>query len=186
MAVQVLKRRFTVEEYYQMAKAGILSEDERVELLEGEIVEMAPIGSRHAACVKRLNHLLSQQVGGRALVSVQDPIRLGPHSEPQPDLALLRPRLDYFAQAHPGPQDVYLVIEVGETSADFDREVKGPLYARAGIPEVWLVDLSEERVEVYREPTPQGYRVIQQVRRGERLTLTMFPDLDLAVDAILG
>lgn len=186
MAVQVLKRRFTVEEYYQMGKAGILSKDERVELLEGEIVEMAPIGSRHAACVDRLNHLFSQQVGGRALVRVQNPIRLGPRSEPQPDLTLLRPRPDYYAQAHPGPQDVYLVIEVGETSADFDREVKGPLYARAGIPEVWLIDLSEERVEVYREPIPQGYRVIQQVRRGEHLTLAMFPDLNLAVDAILG
>lgn len=108
MPIQLLKRRFTVEEYRQMAQAGILGEDDRVELIEGEIVEMTPIGSRHAACVKRLNHLLTQQVRERALVSVQDPIRLSAHSEPQPDLALLVPRPDFYARRHPGAAEVLL------------------------------------------------------------------------------
>jgi len=126
MAAPLVRHRFTVEEYHRMGQAGILSEDDRVELIEGEIVEMAPVGSRHAACVKRLNALLSRRAGGRALVSVQDPIRLGEHSEPQPDLALLKPREDFYAAAHPGPEDVLLVIEVAETSLEYDREVKLP------------------------------------------------------------
>ena len=186
MSVQVVRRSFTVEEYYRMVEAGILSEDDRVELLEGEIVEMPPIGSRHASSVDRLNRLFSQRVGDRALVRVQNPVRLGPRTEPQPDLALLRPRPDYYAQAHPGPEDVFLVVEVGETSADFDREVKIPLYARAGISEVWLLDLGGGHVEVYRGPTVQGYREVRRVQRGQRLAPEALPDLDLAMDDILG
>src|SRR5262245_37141744 len=116
MAVQVSRRLFTVDEYYQMAQAGILHEDDRVELIEGEIIETAAIGSRHAACVDRLNQLFSGRVAGRAIVRVQNPIRLSQRSEPQPDLALLRPRADFYATGHPGPQDVLLVVEVADTS----------------------------------------------------------------------
>lgn len=136
MSVQLLRRSFTVEEYHRMAEAGILREDDRVELLEGEIVEMTPIGSRHAACVDRLNQLGVRGVGPRAIVRVQSPVRLGERSEPQPDLTLLRARPDFYAHAHPGPADVLLIIEVAEASADADRTVKMPLYARAAIPEV--------------------------------------------------
>ena len=186
MAVQLLKRLFTVAEYYRMAEAGILGEDDRVELIEGEIVEMSPIGSRHAACVMRLTELFSQQVGERAHVNVQNPIRLGEHSEPQPDLALLRRRPDFYATSHPGPSDVLLVVEVAETSADYDREVKLPLYARAGIGEVWLVALAEEGIEVYRQPSPQGYQEVQRLRRGQRVVAQAFPDLELAVGDVLG
>ncbi|GIW50689.1 MAG: hypothetical protein KatS3mg081_0044 [Gemmatimonadales bacterium] len=156
MAVQLMKRRFTVAEYHKMAEAGILGEDDRVELLEGELVAMAPIGSRHATCVRRLNYLLSRGVGERAIVDVQNPIRLSEYSEPQPDLALLKPRPDFYAAAHPGPEDVLLVVEVAETSADYDREVKIPLYARAGIPEVWLVDLAGAQIETFRQPAQGG------------------------------
>ena len=185
MPVQQLTRRFTVEEYYRMAQAGILSEDDRVELIEGAIVEMAAIGSRHAACVGRLTVLSSTaQTGG--IVWVQNPIRLGEHSVPQPDLALLRLRPDFYASAHPGPGDVFLLVEVSETSADSDREVKVPIYARAGIPEVWLVDLEGEVIEVYRQPSAEGYRDARQVRRGEALSPEAFPDLTLAADEILG
>jgi Uma2 family endonuclease len=186
MAVRVSRRRFTVDEYRRMLEGGILAEDDRVELINGEIVEMAPIGSRHAACVKRLNNLFSRQVGDRAVVGVQDPVRLDEYSEPQPDLTLLRPRPDYYAGGHPGPEDVLLVVEVAETSAEYDRQIKVPLYARAGIREVWLVDLAASAVEVYREPTPEGYRQVRRFGRGETLSPEALPDINLALDDILG
>jgi Uma2 family endonuclease len=169
-----------------MAQAGILTEDDRVELLEGEIVRMRPIGSRHAACVKRLLRLLDRGVGDRAIVGAQDPIRLGGHSEPQPDLTLLRPRPDFYAQAHPTSQDVLLVVEVADTSVGFDQEVKVPLYARFGLAEVWLVDLAAECIEVHRIPMSEGYQAVQRLQRGQRLSVQAFPDLALAVDDILG
>jgi Uma2 family endonuclease len=186
MEVQLARRLFTVAEYHKMAEAGILSEDDRVELLEGEIVAMSPIGSRHAACVMRLTELLSERVVGRAHVNVQNPVRLGEHSEPQPDLALLRRRRDFYASSHPGPEDVLLVIEVAETSAAVDREVKVPLYARFGVPEVWLVDLAGDQVEVFREPSAEGYREVRVLRRGESLAPALLPDLLVPVDAVLG
>ena len=169
-----------------MGEAGILREDDRVELLEGEIVEMTPIGSRHAACVDRLNHFFARGVGPRAIVRVQNPVRLSERSEPQPDLALLRARPDFYARAHPGPSDILLLVEVADTSAEMDREVKMPLYARAGIPEVWIVDLEGECVEVYREPTPQGYQNVRRIRRGQRVSPQAVPDLELAVDDLFG
>ena len=185
MAVELVRHCFTVEEYHRMAQAGILTEDDRVELIEGEIVEMSPIGIRHAACVRRLNRLFSGWAGERAIVDIQNPIRLGGRSEPQPDLVLLRPRPDLYAASHPGPEDVLLVVEVAETSADADRAIKVPLYARAGIPEVWLVDLAGEYVEVYRDPTPPGYQLLQRVQRGQYLSPQALPDMALAVGDIL-
>ena len=186
MAVQLLRRVFTVEEYHRIANAGILREDDRVELLEGEIVEMTPIGSRHAACVDRLNSLFVRGLGQRGIVRVQSPVRLGERSELQPDLALLRVRPDFYAQAHPGPTDILLLVEVAETSTEVDREVKVPLYARAGIREVWLVDLAGGCVEIYREPAPASYQQVQRVRRGQRLSPHAVPDLELAMDDVLG
>ncbi|MBI4639469.1 MAG: Uma2 family endonuclease [Candidatus Tectomicrobia bacterium] len=186
MTVQAAQRLFTVTEYYLMAEAGILSEDDRVELIEGKIMNMSPIGSRHAACVKRLNTLFSRQVGQAALVSVQDPIRLDDYSEPEPDLALLRPRDDFYAQGHPTPADVLLIVEVADTSEEYDREVKILLYARAGIPEVWLVSLPRDLFEIYRRPTPNGYQDVRQARRGEIVVAQSIPGLTMAVDAILG
>ena len=186
MAVDVLRRRFTVEEYHRMGEAGIFTEDDRVELVDGEIVQMTPIGSRHAACVKRLNRLLVAAVGDRAIVAVQDPIVTGPESEPQPDLTLLRPRLDFYAGSHPRPVDLLLVVEVADTTLAFDRTVKVPLYARAGIPEVWLVDLAGEAVEVYRRPTGDQYAEVRRIIRGEQIVLEAIPDLAIAVDRVLG
>lgn len=185
MVVPVLRRRFTVDEYYKMAEAGILHEDDRVELIEGEIVQMSPIGSRHAACVMRLIQFFSQQGGQRVLVNAQNPIRLSDDTEPQPDIALLRPRPDFYASSHPGPEDILLVIEVADTSGPYDRQVKVPLYARSGIVETWLVDLPGGTIEVYRIPSPEGYRQIQIVRRGERLAPAALPDLELSADDFL-
>jgi hypothetical protein len=186
MSVELLRRRFPIEEYHRMAEAGILAPDERVELLEGEIVRMNPIGSPHAACVKRLNELFAERVRPRALIGVQDPVRLGGRSEPQPDLTLLRPRPDYYAEAHPGPEDVFLVVEVAWSPPPIDRQDKVPLYARFGIAEAWIVNLDEARLEVCREPAPDGYRQVLLLGRGQYIRLLAFPDVELTVDELLG
>uniref|UniRef100_A0A831TF58 Uma2 family endonuclease n=1 Tax=Thermorudis peleae TaxID=1382356 RepID=A0A831TF58_9BACT len=186
IAELITRRRFTVDEYHRMAEAGILHEDDRVELLEGEIVEMSPIGWRHQACVDRLNRWLVPALRDRAILRPQGPIRLSPDSEPQPDLVVLRPRADFYAEGGPGPEDVLWLVEISDTSLRYDRDVKVPLYARYGIPEVWVVDLVEERVLVYRDPHPaEGYRSVQVLGRGARLAPQAFPDLELAVDEIL-
>ena len=186
MSAQIVKYRFTVDDYHRMAQAGILSEDDRVELIEGEIVMMSPIGSRHAACVRRLLHLFVHGVGDKAIVAVQDPICLEEHSEPQPDISLLKPRKDLYAHKHPGPEDVLLLVEVAEMSAGYDREVKVPLYARYGIKEVWLIDLEAEAVEVCRGPSAAGYQERVIMKRGDALSPGAFPDITLPVDEILG
>ena len=185
MKSAVARRRFTVREYYRMAEAGILHEDDRIELIEGDIIEMAPIGHRHTACVKRLNHLFIEQLGLRVVISVQDPIRLSPRSEPQPDLALLRPRADFYAGAHPGPADVLLIVEVVDTSLPYDRR-KLRLYARAGIPCVWLVILSARRIEVHREPTAGGYRSVTIVDHGTLPPVEHVPELLVRLDDVFG
>ena len=186
MAVQPLRRRFTVDEYYRMGQIGILSEDDRLELLDGEIVEMVPLGSRHQATVDRLNWLFSRLVAGGAIVSVHGPVRLGEDSEPQPDVMLRRRRTDFYEAAHPEANDVLLLVEVSDTSTEYDREVKLPLYARYGIAEVWLVGLEAGTVEVFCSPTAQGYQEVSQWGPGQRLASIAFPQLDVAVDDILG
>jgi Uma2 family endonuclease len=186
MAVAIARRLFNVAEYYRMAEAGIFSEDDRVELIEGEIAQMTPIGSGHAGRVLRIGTLFSRQVGDAALVNVQNPIRLGDFSEPQPDVALLRPRDDFYAQGHPTPADVLLLIEVADTSLAYDRGVKAPLYARARIPELWIVNLLEDLIEVYTDPVDGAYRQVRRARRGETLSMHSPPGVALSVAAILG
>ncbi len=188
MATEVLRRHFTVDEYHRMVQTGILSEDDRVELIGGEIFRMTPIGNRHASCVKRLNHLLLRALGDKAVMSVQDPIALSDTSEPEPDLALLAPRDDFYADRHPNASDVLLLIEVADTSVDFDRNAKLPAYARAGIPEVWIVNLEGDQVEIYRNPAPDSYRESRQLKRGaeEPFSPQAFPALGLTVEQVLG
>lgn len=185
MVVQVKRRRFTVQQFHCMSEAGVFTEDDRVELLAGEVIEMPPIGSRHAACVNRLNRLFSQRVGEESLVSVQNPVQLGEFSEPQPDLALLRSRADFYADAHPTVTDILLLIEVADTSVGFDRDVKVSLYARSGVPEVWLVDLTAACVDVYRQPSPEGYLEVRRLQRDQRLMPLSLPDIDLSIEQIL-
>lgn len=186
MSVQVMKRLFTVDEYYRMAEVGILGKDDRVELIEGEIIKMSPIGRRHAGCVNRLLRLFSVRIGERAVITVQNPVRLNQRSEPQPDVALLIPRADFYSQGHPQPQEVLLLIEVADTTVEYDRNEKANLYARAGIIEVWIVNLDAELIEVYRQPTANGYLEIQQFRRGENISPLAFGDVAIAVDEVLG
>jgi Uma2 family endonuclease len=178
--------QFTTTEYERMAEAGILSEDDRVELVEGEVLKMTPIGSRHAACVNRLNTLVSQQVGGSVIVSVQNPVRLTQYTEPQPDLALLRPRADFYSEGHPAPEDVLLIVEVAETSLGYDRDVKLPLYARAGIPEVWIVDLDREEILAYSRPREGAYGESERELRGGTVSSRVLPGLALEVGDVIG
>lgn len=185
VGTQLQRRLFTADEFHRIAEAGILREDDRVELVDGEIVEMTPIGSHHAACVDRLNLLLQRSVDGRGIVRVQGPIRLDAHSEPQPDLSVLTSRTDFYASAHPTPSNVLLVVEVADTSARYDRDIKVPLYARAGIPETWLVDLLNARVEIFTQPTPHGYEQSRRAGRGETLTSSSMPAVSLLVDDIV-
>ena len=186
MSVQVERRHFSVSEYNRMAETGILSEDDRVELIGGEIVEMSPIGSRHAACVRRLDALLNRELKGAAQVSAQNPVLLDDYSQPQPDVALLRPRSDYYSEEHPTARDVLLVVEVADTSVEYDRQVKAPLYARAGVAEMWLVNLHEDAVEVYTRPEGGTYRESRQFTRGDSISLTTIPGLAVNVEDILG
>ena len=194
MVTTFVRHRFTVDEYEQMIRAAILTADDRVELIEGEIIEMSPIGERHAACVKRLNRLFTRMLGDRAIVAVQDPIRLGGHSEPQPDLAILKPREDFYASGHPRPADILLVIDnlyrhvqAGmDTSQETDRTTKLPLYARAGIAEAWLVDLEKGRVEIHRKPGRKGYADARNATRKDRVVPVAFPGIEIPVEQILG
>ena len=186
MALEVTRRRFTTADYHRMAKSGVLTEDDRVELIDGEILEMSPIGRKHAACVDRVAHLFFRRLEERAIVRVQGPVVLSEHAEPQPDLTLLRPRADFYAAAHPTPEAILLVVEVADSSAEFDRQVKAPLYARSGIPELWLVELDQDRVGVYRDPTSAGYATTRVLRRGDAINPLAFPELEVTVAEILG
>ena len=178
-------RLITVEEYERMVHADIFSEDDRIELIEGQIACMAPIGATHAVHVNRLTRLLAARLAASAILSIQNPIQLS-LSEPQPDLALLKPRADDYGSGHPTARDVLLVIEVADTSADYDRTVKIPLYGRNGIPEAWLIDLAGQVIEVYRGPNSSGYREKQTYASGDQLAPLALPDLSLAVAEILG
>jgi Uma2 family endonuclease len=186
MTIRETQRLFTIEEYHRMAEAGILHEDDRVELIEGKLIQMAAIGSRHAACVKRLIKLLVREVGDSGVVGAQDPVVLPDSSEPEPDVAVLRPRDDFYAAGHPVPEDVLLLIEVSETSLEYDREVKLPLYARSGVPEVWVVNLSGEEILRYSLPEGEAYAEVGRVGRGGSLASRTVPDLTLKAEDILG
>ena len=182
MVAKTKPRLFNVDEYYAMADAGILTEDDRVELLDGEIVAMSPIGSLHADCVGILTNLLAAQVGRRALVWVQNPIRLGERTEPQPDLVLAKWRS--YSSAHPGPEDVLLLIEVSDTTIESDRGVKLPLYARSGIREVWIVNLPAQIVEVYSEPAGSEYTRSRVVGAGGELVPGALGDVSLSASQV--
>jgi Uma2 family endonuclease len=183
---EVRRHTFTAEEYRAMAEAGVLGEDDRVELVGGEVVDMAPIGSRHLACVVALTHLLVDASGGRWFVSAQNPVRLSELDEPQPDVCLLRRRPRPDAPAPPGPEDVFLVVEVCDTTLVYDTNVKLPLYSRAEIPEAWIVDLAGRRVEVHSEPGPGGYRTSRSFGPGEAIVSAAIGGVSLSVDVVLG
>ncbi|MBI3634666.1 MAG: Uma2 family endonuclease [Candidatus Rokubacteria bacterium] len=187
MAVALRRRRFTLDEYHRMGETGILGEDDRVELIEGEIIEMTAIGSRHAATVGWIHNLLAARLGSRAVVWSQNPLvirRL--QSEPEPDVMVLAPRTDVYRSSLPEPPDVFLVIEVADSTLAYDRRTKLPLYARAGVTESWLVDLEANRVEIHRGPTETGYRDVSVPRADETFAPAAFPALALTLRDLLG
>jgi Uma2 family endonuclease len=186
MSSQLAKYWITADEFEQMGRAGIFHPDARLELLEGEIYQMSPIGVPHAACVDFLSRFFNRHFGDRMIVRGQNPIRLSDLSEPQPDIALLRWRDDFYRHAHPTPADVLLVIEVADTSVESDRSYKVPLYARAGISEAWLVNLPEESIELFAEPADGAYQISKVFSRGEEVQSHGVADLRVPVADVLG
>ena len=167
MTIQLQYRQFTVADLDQMMTAGILAEDEHIELIEGQVIQMSPPGILHAACVDRLNKLFSRQVADEILISIQNPLTVNNILQPEPDVMLLAPRPDFYMRGRPTAADVLLLVEVSDSSLDYDRTVKLPLYANAGIPEVWLVNLPEQCIECYSDPVMQGYRLCERFFAGE-------------------
>jgi Uma2 family endonuclease len=185
MSVHLEKRRFTVAEYYRMAEAGILTPQDRVELIDGEIVTMSPIGTRHNAAVDRAAQAIFFAVGRTAIVRVQGAIDLNEFTEPEPDIALLRPREDFYSASHPGAADVLLVIEISDSSLRYNRDVKTPLYATSGISEYWLVDLTTRTVTCHANAVENRYRDATAFRPGESLAPRALPGCVIAVDDLL-
>ncbi len=179
------RRKFTVAEYYRMGEVGILHHTERVELIDGVIIVMSPIGSPHFSGVNRLNRVFAEQARGRYIVSVQNPVHLDDYGEPQPDLALLRPREDEYFNSHPGPGDTLLAVEVSDSTLSFDLRVKSQRYAAAGIPEMWVMNLPGDCLERLDQPGPEGYGRRTTFRRGEKISPAALPDLELAVEDLL-
>jgi Uma2 family endonuclease len=180
------RHRLTVADYYRMGEVGILAPDARVELIDGEIIDMAPIGTSHVSGVLQLDHVLQDAVKGKALVLVQAPIVLGDYSAPQPDLAVLRPRADYYRSSLPGATDVLLIVEVAQSSLRYDRDDKIPLYARHGIPEVWLVDLKTQRLVRYRNPQQGAYTLIDEPDLGVPMEIAALPETRLDLSTLFG
>ncbi len=184
MVVPMQRYRFTVDQYERMGTAGILAEDSRVELINGEIIAMNPIEPRHADCVAMLTRLLARQAPDTVLVAVQNPIRLPDATEPQPDLSLLR--FARYTRTLPIASDALVVVEVSDTTLDYDRQAKLPLYAAAGIPEAWLVDLGANRIERHTEPGPDGYHLIARFGVGSDMESVILPEIVVSVGTIFG
>ena len=176
--------KLTVEQYHRMGELGILRPDDRVELIDGELVRMAPIGSMHSGLVSRLNRLLVERVGRNGVVSPQNPVILSEVTEPQPDLTVLRWRADDYTADTPQAGDTLLVIEVSDSSLRFDRQVKLGFYAQAGVPEVWILDLRARRLLVHREPEGKGYRVAEERTAGQQACCAGLPGLCVGLDEL--
>jgi len=178
------RHRLSVEDYHKLGEVGILTEESRVELIEGELIDMAPIGGPHMGLVNRLNRLLVLAVGDLGVVSIQNPVTLPPNSEPQPDVAILKPGADSAGSAVPRADEVLLLIEVADTTLSYDRNTKLKLYAKAGIAEAWIVNLQSKCVEVYRDPAPAGYVEHSEVGSGRIVSPLALPTVQLAVAEI--
>jgi Uma2 family endonuclease len=186
MPVEISKRRFTVDDYHRMGQSGILSEDDRVELVDGEVVTMSAIGPRHSSCIDRTNRIFVMRLGDRAIVRIQSSLRLDRYNEPEPDVMLLRPRDDFYAPRLPGPSDTLLVMEVSDSSIDYDREVKAPLYAASNVPEYWIANLDARQIECYSEPEGGAYRTIRRFGAHESVAPALLPDCVIAVRDLIG
>jgi Uma2 family endonuclease len=176
------RRRLTIDEYHRAGDAGVLGPSDRVELIGGEMIEMAPIGAKHFAKVNRLSRMLGLSAGNEAIVSTQNPLSLPPYDEPQPDIALLKPRADDYEKKLPAATDVLLIVEVADSTLKYDREVKLPIYARHGIVEVWLIDIRDETLLINRSPGSKGFKQVLKPRKNGTVTPLLLPNvtIDLA------
>ena len=185
MAVQISKKLFTVHDYHRMVEAGILHEDDRVELIRGEVVLMSPIGPRHNAAVMRAIQNLVRIAGDRAIVGSQGSVRLDEYAEPQPDIYLLRPKEDFYASGHAGPSDVFLIIEMADSSLEYDQLVKKEVYAETGVPEYWVADIRNDCAVAHSSLSQKRYRTIETFRRGTTITPSLLPNCPIPVDVLL-
>jgi Uma2 family endonuclease len=177
--------KYSVDDYEEMIRLGVLSERDRVELIRGEIVPKMAIGPRHSTCVTGFNQLLIERAAGRAIVRIQDPIRL-PDSEPEPDISVVRPPKERYLTRHPERADIFLIVEVSDSSLDDDRNIMRPLYAESGIEEFWIVNLRDDCLEVYRGPQPDGtYQETRVLQRGQSTDIAALPGLVVAVDEVV-
>jgi len=185
MQIEVTKKRFTVDEYYKMGEAGILTREDRTELVDGEIIMVIRMGSRHASVISRVTCLFVELFNRKAILRAQLPFRLDEFNEFEPDMALFKKRDDSYASAHPGPSDALLVLEISDTSLKYDRDMKLPAYAAAGVPEVWIADLRGDSLLVYRDPSNGKYKSALSFRRGDSITCPAFPDIQIPVQELL-
>lgn len=183
-ALVLMRHKLDVDDFYRMAETGIIGWKQRVELIDGELIDMAPIGIDHAYVVNGLTRTLVLACEGKAVVSVQNPVRLDRFNEPQPDFGVYRLRDDKYRTAHPTAADTLLLVEVSDSSVRFDRRVKLPLYARAGIAEFWIVDLGQRVLEAYREPAGDGYGSVTRYGPGDRIALSMAPEVSLSLEGV--
>jgi Uma2 family endonuclease len=186
MLMETARKLFTVDDYYRMAEVGIIKDTDRVELIEGEIIEMSPIGDRHMLAVNRATMIFARGVGDRAVVSVQNPASMDKYNEPQPDVVLIRPREDFYGKGKPAPKDVLLMIEVADTTLYKDRKVKLPVYARNGIREVWIVDIPGDVIHIFRRPENGSYTFTEARSRGQMIAPDAFADFQIPVENLLG
>jgi Uma2 family endonuclease len=185
MATQIQRRLFTIDDCYKMVEAGILRRDERVELIRGEIIKMSPIGTRHSAAVDRANRAFVQLTGDDAIVRVQSTTVLDPFCAPEPDLALLRPRDDFYAHKHPAGPDIFLIVEVADSSLEYDTTVKAEIYAILGVLEYWIADLRNDRLLVHTDPSGDAYRTIREFHRGDTIAPYLLPDCKISAAMLL-
>ena len=186
METEITKKLFTVDEFYRMAEAGIFTEDDRVELIDGEIIEMSPIGNPHKACVNRATTFFTEAFGRSAIVSIQSPLRLSKYTEPLPDVIVLKPVPDFYASRECRPEDVLFMVEVSDTTLRYDKNIKLPRYAAAGVSEVWIEDLKNELLLVYRNPVEKGFATSLVLRRPDSISPLAFPKVTFKVDDLLG
>jgi Uma2 family endonuclease len=186
METEVSKKRFTVDEYHRMGETGIFGPEDRLELIDGEILEMSPIGQRHAGRVARANSLFVRAFGERAVVNPQNPLQLSDWTEPQPDIVILKPRADFYEHLRPTPGDVLLVMEVSDTTLRYDLKIKLAYFAVAAIPEVWIQDVNEDLLHVFREPQASKYSVSTRLNRGRVVSPLAFPEVQFSMDDLFG
>jgi Uma2 family endonuclease len=185
MSVVYKRKLFTVDDYHKMINAGILKEDDRVELINGEIIAMPPIGPNHASCVDRVNSQLYLKLGHSIIVRVQSPILLDDYSEPEPDITILKHRSDFYKNSHPKPEDILLIIEIGDSTIEYDRTIKIPGYAKSNVMETWLFDINKDRIELHRRPYNGIYQETRIAQRGQQFSCLSFPETLFSVDELL-